>query len=83
MTEAEAARGGCSGPGSGCGAAISPPLQPAGPAMEVTRRGQRGRGALRGTAGGEGLCVTLACSAGAGEGRASPSHAAGAFPFSR
>ncbi|CAN8196540.1 unnamed protein product [Coccothraustes coccothraustes] len=40
MTEAEAARGGCSGAGSGCGAAISPPLQPAGPAMEVQDAGQ-------------------------------------------
>ncbi|XP_066169816.1 GRIP and coiled-coil domain-containing protein 2 [Sylvia atricapilla] len=40
MTEAEAARGGCSGAGSGCGAALSPPLQPAGPAMEVQDAGQ-------------------------------------------
>ncbi|XP_059695577.1 GRIP and coiled-coil domain-containing protein 2 isoform X2 [Haemorhous mexicanus] len=39
MTEAEAARGGCSGAGSGCGAAISP-VQPAGPAMEVQDAGQ-------------------------------------------
>ncbi|XP_048182817.1 GRIP and coiled-coil domain-containing protein 2 [Corvus hawaiiensis] len=40
MTEAEAGRGGCSGAGSGCGAAISPPLQPTGPAMEVQDAGQ-------------------------------------------
>ncbi|KAM6098656.1 GRIP and coiled-coil domain-containing protein 2 isoform 2-T2 [Theristicus caerulescens] len=40
MTEAEVGRGGCSGAGSGCGAAISPPLQPAGPAMEVQDAGQ-------------------------------------------
>uniref|UniRef100_A0A8C3RH62 GRIP and coiled-coil domain containing 2 n=1 Tax=Cyanoderma ruficeps TaxID=181631 RepID=A0A8C3RH62_9PASS len=40
MTEAEAAPGECSGAGSGCGAALSPPLQPAGPAMEVQDAGQ-------------------------------------------
>ncbi|XP_061233735.1 GRIP and coiled-coil domain-containing protein 2 isoform X4 [Neopsephotus bourkii] len=42
MTEAEVGRGGCSGADSGCGAAaaLSPPLQPAGPAMEVQDAGQ-------------------------------------------
>ncbi|XP_074671273.1 GRIP and coiled-coil domain-containing protein 2 isoform X1 [Strix aluco] len=40
MTEAEVARGGCSGADSGCGAVISPPLRPAGPAMEVQDAGQ-------------------------------------------
>ncbi|KAM7130574.1 GRIP and coiled-coil domain-containing protein 2 [Ciconia maguari] len=40
MTEAEVGRGGCSGADSGCGAAISLPLQPAGPAMEVQDAGQ-------------------------------------------
>ncbi|XP_014812193.1 PREDICTED: GRIP and coiled-coil domain-containing protein 2 [Calidris pugnax] len=42
MTEAEVGRGGCSGADSGCGdgAAISPPLQPAGSAMEVQDAGQ-------------------------------------------
>ncbi|XP_071431766.1 GRIP and coiled-coil domain-containing protein 2 [Pithys albifrons albifrons] len=40
MTEAEAGPGRCSGAGSGCGAAISPPLPPAGPAMEGQDAGQ-------------------------------------------
>ncbi|XP_054059642.1 GRIP and coiled-coil domain-containing protein 2 isoform X1 [Rissa tridactyla] len=43
MTEAEVGRGGCSGADSGCGgdaAAISPPLRPAGSAMEVQDAGQ-------------------------------------------
>ncbi|KAM6212812.1 GRIP and coiled-coil domain-containing protein 2 [Sarcoramphus papa] len=40
MTEAEVGRGGCSGADSGCGAETSPPLQPAGPAMEVQDAGQ-------------------------------------------
>ncbi|XP_032534727.1 GRIP and coiled-coil domain-containing protein 2 isoform X3 [Chiroxiphia lanceolata] len=40
MTEAEAGRGGCSGAGSGCGAATCQPLPPAGPAMEVQDAGQ-------------------------------------------
>ncbi|KAM6316656.1 GRIP and coiled-coil domain-containing protein 2 [Aegotheles albertisi] len=40
MTEAEVAGGGCSGADSGCGAAISPPLRPDGPAMEVQDAGQ-------------------------------------------
>ncbi|KAM6342215.1 GRIP and coiled-coil domain-containing protein 2 isoform 1-T1 [Podargus strigoides] len=40
MTEAEVRRGGCSGADWGCGAAISPPLQLAGPAMEVQDAGQ-------------------------------------------
>uniref|UniRef100_A0A8C6JR03 Uncharacterized protein n=2 Tax=Melopsittacus undulatus TaxID=13146 RepID=A0A8C6JR03_MELUD len=42
MTEAEVGRGGCSGADSGCGAAaaLSPPLQPAGAAMEVQDAGQ-------------------------------------------
>ncbi|KAM9021439.1 GRIP and coiled-coil domain-containing protein 2 isoform 1-T1 [Ara ararauna] len=42
MTEAEVGRGGCSGADGGCGAAAAlfPPLQPAGPAMEVQDAGQ-------------------------------------------
>ncbi|KAM9389074.1 GRIP and coiled-coil domain-containing protein 2 [Phaethornis superciliosus] len=41
MTEAEVGWGGCNGGDSGCGAAaISPPLQPTGPAMEVQDAGQ-------------------------------------------
>ncbi|XP_051472634.1 GRIP and coiled-coil domain-containing protein 2 isoform X2 [Apus apus] len=40
MTEPEVGRGGCSGADGGCRAAISPPPQPAGPAMEVQDAGQ-------------------------------------------
>ncbi|KAM4681646.1 GRIP and coiled-coil domain-containing protein 2 isoform 1-T1 [Amazona ochrocephala] len=42
MTEAEVGRGGCSGADGGCGAAaaLSPPVQLAGPAMEVQDAGQ-------------------------------------------